>query len=67
MSGVIPPLPKYAVMEGTRRALLSYCIVVHHVKKFLVVPVHRTGGFTVFTTAATDPNLNQITPGHDRS
>jgi hypothetical protein len=55
MGGVVPPLPKYAVMAGTRRTLLSYCKVVHHVKKFLVVSVHWTGRFILFTTPATGP------------
>ena len=55
MGGVVPPFPKYAVMAGTRKTLLSYRIVIQHIKKFLVVSVHRIGRFTVFTTAATGP------------
>jgi hypothetical protein len=70
MGGVIPPLPKYAVMAGTRRTLLSYCIVVHH-----VITSRNSSSFrstrledSLFSRRQPrDPNPNQITPGHNRS
>jgi len=69
MGGVIPPLPKYAVMAGTRRTLLPFCIVVHHVITSRNSSSFRSTGLedSQFSRRQPrDPNLNQTAPGHDR-
>jgi len=70
MGGVILPLPKYAIMAGTRRTLLPFCIVIHHVITTRNSSSFRSTGLedTLFSRRQPrDPNLNQNTPGHDRS
>jgi hypothetical protein len=70
MGGVLPPLPKYAIMSGTRRNALSYCISIHHIITPRNASSFRSTGLedSLFSRRQPrDPNLNQMTPGHDRN